>query len=147
MERKDFLKSCGFACFGAIGVSALVQSCTAFRQVNAPIINNQLHVPLTSFLQGSKKGEIQYKRYIIVRNEQLNYPLVVYRNTNNDYTALLLRCSHQFNELNVNGELLSCPAHGSEFNPKGEPVQGPAEMNLRSFTTTADTQNLYIQLA
>jgi Rieske Fe-S protein len=147
MDRKEFLKSCGFACLGAVGVSTLVQSCTAFKHINAPIVNNQLQVPLSVFLQQSKKEATQYKRYIVVRNEQLNYPLVVYRNSENDYTALLMRCSHQFNELNVNGELLSCPAHGSEFNAKGEVVQGPAEMKLRSFITTADTQNLYIHLA
>lgn len=147
MDRKEFLKSCGFACLGAVGVSTLVQSCTAFKHVNAPIINNRLQVPLSGFLQQSKKEGTQYKRYIVVRNEQLNYPLVVYRNSENNYTALLMRCSHQFNELNVNGELLSCPAHGSEFNAKGEVVQGPAEMQLRSFITTADTQHLYIHLA
>jgi len=147
MDRKEFLKTCGFACLGAVGVSTLVQSCTPFKHVNAPIINNQLQIPLSAFIQRSKKVDTQFKRYIVVRNEQLNYPLVIYRNSDNDYTALLLRCSHQFNELNVNGELLSCPAHGSEFNPKGEVLQGPAEMKLRSFITSADTQNLYIHLA
>ncbi|MEI9946063.1 MAG: Rieske (2Fe-2S) protein [Chitinophagaceae bacterium] len=147
MDRKQFVKQCGFACLGATGVSIFIQSCTGTRQINSPIVNNQLQVPLTSFIASKGDKQVEYKRYIIARNEQLNYPLVVYRNAENDYTALLLRCSHQYNELNVNGELLSCPAHGSEFDNKGNIISGPADAPLRSFTVTTDNQNIYIQLA
>jgi Rieske Fe-S protein len=147
MDRKQFIRQCGFACLGATGISILAQSCAGSRQINAPILNNQLQVALSSFIVSEKEKSVQYKRYIIVRNEQLNYPIVVYRNAENDYTALLLRCSHQYNELNVNGELLSCPAHGSEFDSKGNVVTGPADAQLRSFAVTKDNQHLYIQLA
>jgi nitrite reductase/ring-hydroxylating ferredoxin subunit len=147
MDRKHFIKQCGFACLGAVGASVLAQSCTGARQINASLKNNELQVPLSSFIISSKEGQAQYKRYVIVRNDQLNYPIVVYRNGENDYTALLLRCSHQYNELNVNGELLSCSAHGSEFDNKGNVVNGPADAKLRSFPTKKDNQNLYIQLA
>ncbi len=147
MDRKDFIRQCGFACLGAVGASVLVQGCTGTRQINAPVSNNQLSVALSSFIISRKDSEVKYKRYVVVRNEQLNYPIVVYRNGETDYTALLLRCSHQYNELNVNGELLSCPAHGSEFDNKGNVVNGPADTKLRSFVTTTDNQNLYIQLA
>jgi nitrite reductase/ring-hydroxylating ferredoxin subunit len=147
MDRKYFIKQCGFACLGAVGVSVLAQSCTGSRLINAPIKNNELLVPLSSFIISSKEGQPQYKRYVVVRNEQLNYPIVVYRNGENDYTPLLLRCSHQYNELNVNGELLTCSAHGSEFDSKGNVVNGPADTKLRTFSVTKDNQNLYIQLA
>lgn len=148
MNRKEFIKQCGFACLGVVSLSALVESCTASRQLNVPINeNNRMQVPLSAFIASSKNDQVQYKRYIIVRNDRLNYPIVVFRNTTNDYTALLLRCSHQFNELNVNGDLLTCPAHGSEFNANGEVVHGPAEDKLRSFVTTVDAQNLFIHLA
>lgn len=147
MDRKEFLRSCGFTCVGLISLPALLKSCSAFKQVNAPIINNSLQIPLEAFVQKAKNHVPQFRRYVVVRNERLNYPVVVYRNGDNDYTALLLRCSHQFNELNVNGELLTCPAHGSEFNPKGEVVNGPAESGLRSFNTSFDSKNLFIHLA
>lgn len=147
MHRKEFLKSCGFACLGSLSISALIQGCTPFKQINAPIVNNQLQIPLTAFIQKSKNGGTQFRRYVVARNERLNYPVVVYRNADNDYSALLLRCSHQFNELNVNGDLLTCPAHGSEFNTKGEVLRGPAEMQLRSFPAFIESQNLYIKLA
>jgi Rieske Fe-S protein len=147
MDRNKFIKQCGFACLGAIGVSVIAQSCSPSRQLNASIADNKLVVPLSAFEGKRKSADQSYSRYIIVRNEQLNYPLVVYRNNENDYTALLLRCSHQYNELNVNGELLTCPAHGSEFDTKGNVVNGPANEKLRSFSITKDNQHLYIQLA
>ncbi|MEO5561984.1 MAG: Rieske (2Fe-2S) protein [Chitinophagaceae bacterium] len=146
MQRKEFIKQCGFACLGTAGLSVLVQSCTGTKQITGSITNNQLQVPLSSFIVRGNNREKQYKRYVVVSNDQLNYPLVIYRDAENQYTALLLRCSHQYNELNVSGELLSCPAHGSEFDSKGKVVSGPADEPLRSFAVTNDNQNLYIQL-
>jgi Rieske Fe-S protein len=147
MQRNEFIKQCGFACLGAIGISAIAQSCSPAGQLNATIENNRLSVPLSAFVIKKKAGDPSYRRYIVARNEQLNYPLVIYRENENEYTALLLRCSHQYNELNVNGELLSCPAHGSEFDTKGNVINGPANEKLRSFTITKESQHLYIHLA
>jgi Rieske Fe-S protein len=147
MNRTEFIKQCGFACLGAIGVSVIAQGCSGTRQINAALVDNKLVLPLSAFTLKGKAGATQYRRFVVLRNEQLNYPLVVYRDKEHEFTALLLRCSHQYNELNVNGELLTCPAHGSEFDTKGNIVNGPAEERLRSFPTSTDNENLYIQLA
>lgn len=146
MNRKDFIRQCGFACLGVAGLSTLIESCTTTKQVQTSIVDNKLQIPLTAFIASSDNSQEKYKRYVIAHHESLNYPIVVYRNTANDYTALLLRCSHLYNELSVNGELLSCSAHGSEFNTRGEVVTGPAEDKLRSFPVTIDAQNLLIHL-
>lgn len=146
MKRKEFIRQCGFACLGTMSLPILAGSCTTGKQVQTSIVDNKLQVPLSAFIASSNNGQEQYKRYVIARHDHLNYPIVVYRNTPNDYTALLLRCSHQYYELNVNGELLSCSAHGSEFNTKGEVITGPAEDKLRSFPVTIDNQNLWIHL-
>lgn len=146
MERKEFIKKCSFACLGLMGISAIAESCTTSKSLSGKIDEQKLlSVPLSSFLSGRNTGK--HKDYIIIRNEDLNYPIVVYRVSENDYTALLLRCSHQQNELSVSGELLTCPAHGSSFNMKGDVVNGPAEMKLRQFPTKIDAQSLYIDLA
>ena len=147
MERKDFIRQCGLACLGAVGVTLLGESCSPTKQVNAPISNNQLMLDLSEFIASRKGNETKFKRFVVVRNDQLNFPIVVYRENEKEFTALLLRCSHQYNELNVNGELLTCPAHGSEFDNKGNIVTGPADSKLRSFPTSIDQQHLYINLA
>lgn len=146
MDRKEFLHRCGFACLGLLGVATTVESCAPTKSITGQLTDNRLSAPLSSFTR-DVKGVPTPQRYIVVRHEKLNYPIVVYRNMDASYTALLLRCTHQNAELNVNGDLLTCPAHGSEFNPRGEVVQGPASAKLRQFSTTTDAQNLYINLA
>lgn len=148
MNRKTFIQRCGMACLSITGMSTLVSSCASTQSLSLNITNNKdLIVPLSLFVNTNKIDLKEYKKYIVVSNERLNYPIVVYRHSATEYTALLLRCSHQYNELTANGDLLICPAHGSEFNNKGEVVQGPAEDKLRSFPVTVESQKLLIHLA
>jgi len=146
MDRKEFLHRCGFACLGLMGAATLTESCGTTKAVSGQITDKRMSIPLSDF--AVVKGEqTRYKPYIVVRNVALNYPIVVYRHSERLYTALLLRCTHQNAVLNVAGELLTCPAHGSEFNMQGEVVQGPASERLKQFPTSTDAQNLYIELA
>jgi Rieske Fe-S protein len=45
--------------------------------------------------------------------------------------ALSLVCTHLGCTLNVNGEQLSCPCHGSRFDRRGRLLQGPADRPLK----------------
>ncbi|MCD2422063.1 Rieske (2Fe-2S) protein [Niabella pedocola] len=148
MKRQQFIQQCGFTCLGILGLGALTESCTPSRYLQMNINDqNQLQVPLSAFIAAEKNGSPQYKSYLVVSNDRLNYPIVVYRKTATNYTALLLRCSHQYNELNVAGALLTCPAHGSEFDTNGAVVQGPAEEPLRAFPVTVEEGRLLIHLS
>jgi Rieske Fe-S protein len=60
--------------------------------------------------------------------------------------ALLPQCTHQGSELNVFDESLVCPAHGSEFDSKGNLLSGPAEEPLSIFPATIDGEYLKISL-
>lgn len=144
MERKDFLKICGGSCLGLIGISSVLQSCaTHFAQ--GTFSNNQLLVSKNDFVKVEKE-KTTYRKYILVKSEKLDFPLVVYRVNDLTYTALLLSCTHQGNELSVNGNILTCNAHGSEFSSSGEVIQGPAEQKLKSYPVTSDEKNIYIQI-
>jgi len=57
-----------------------------------------------------------------------------------------MRCPHQGEELQVFGDRLECPAHGSEFNNKGIVQNGPADSNLRTFPVTIINNQLNISL-
>ena len=146
MERKDFLKICGGSCLGLIGISILAESCGATHYVQSILTNNIVQVSKTEFIV-LKKDKTNFRKYIIVKTDKLDFPIVVYRNSDTDHTALLLRCTHQGVELNVNGDILTCSAHNSEFSNKGEIIQGPAEQKLRSFPVTSDEKNIYLQLS
>jgi Rieske Fe-S protein len=58
-----------------------------------------------------------------------------------------MECTHQGAELSAHGELLTCPAHGSEFDKLGNVMQGPAQSNLRKFKTKIENQYVLIHLS
>ena len=71
-----------------------------------------------------------------MQNEILQHPICIYRFNENTFKALLMKCTHQGAELQVFGDKLQCPAHGSEFNNQGEVKDGPADHDLRTFPIT-----------
>lgn len=145
MDRKDFIKSCGFACLGTGAMAILLQSCTSSKMLSATISGDNLIVPVSDFITQSA-DEKQYKKYVVVHNDILKYPICIYRHNEYEYTALWMRCTHQGTELQVFGDKLQCPAHGSEFNDKGGVQNGPAEMKLRTFPVIIENNQLKISL-
>lgn len=146
MDRKEFLKVCGFSCLSIFGLSGIIQSCGTTHYANSNLQGNRLVISKKEF-EIAEKETIKYRSHIVSKVEGINYPIVIYRNQNEDYSALLLRCSHQGAELTVSGDVLTCSAHGSEFAKNGTVIQGPAEEQLTSFKVQTDAQNIYIQLS
>lgn len=141
MKRKEFLKTCGFACLGGAAMTSLLEGCSSGKSISGTIDHSDLVIPVTAF--SHKDG---YRKYVVVEHEKLKYPVCVYRFSETEYTALLMRCTHQGAELQVFGARLQCPAHGSEFTNKGVVKTGPADTNLRSFPVTMLNNQLYISL-
>ena len=145
MDRKDFIKNCGFACLGGTAMVTLLQSCTASKIMNSKIAGDDLVVPVKDF-ETRAGDEKHYKKYIVVQNDLLQYPICIYRLNENEYSALWMKCSHQGAELQVFGDKLQCPAHGSEFDKKGTMKNGPADTGLRAFPVTIENNQLKISL-
>ena len=145
MDRKGFLKTCGFACAGGIGLTGILQGCSTTKLFTGKIIADDLVVPISHF--ETKNGNNTYfKKYIVVQNDILQYPVCVYRVNENEYTALWMRCTHQGTELQVFGDRLQCPAHGSEFDNRGSVKNGPADTQLRTFAVLIEKDQLKISL-
>lgn len=145
MDRKEFLKTCGFGCLAGITAATFLQSCSSSRVLEKEIVDSDILVPLTDFeIKNSKTTK--YKKYVIIQNEKLQYTICVYRFDTNNYSALLMQCTHQGTELQVFGDKLQCAAHGSEFSNRGNVENGPADRNLRNFPITIDNNTLKISL-
>jgi Rieske Fe-S protein len=145
MDRKDFLKNCAVTCLGGFGMTMLAQGCGMAKLLTGKITGDDLVINVSDF--EIKKGqEVQFRKYVIVQNEQLQYPICVYRMNADEYSALWMRCTHQGTELQVFGERLQCPAHGSEFNNNGLVQNGPAAEKLRTFPITLEERQLKISL-
>lgn len=144
MDRRSFTKTC-LVCLGGAAVSPFLSGCQSTHYVTGTIEPNGLSIPKSEFSYPKKDKRI-LREYIIVRNDKLEFPIYLYRISDSEYSALLMKCTHQGNELQASGDHLHCSAHGSEFNNRGVVAQGPAENNLRSFKVSADSEKIFIDL-
>jgi Rieske Fe-S protein len=142
MDRKQFLKTCGLACFGSIAAVSMLEGCAPARSANNTIEGDNLVVPVADF--GNETDG--YRKFVVVNNDLLKFPICIFRHAPNDYSALWMECSHLGAELQVFGDTLQCPAHGSEFNNKGFVRNGPAERALRSFPILMENNFIKISL-
>lgn len=126
-------------------VAAVLSGCQSTFYTKGAIEPNGISV-LRSEFSYMKKDRPVIRQYIIVRNESLEFPIYLYRFSDREYSALLMKCTHQGNELQASGDHLNCSAHGSEFDNKGVVAQGPAENNLRTFKVTTDNYKIFIDL-
>ena len=145
MKRREFISSSCAVCLGAAGLTALLPGCNATRYIPGKLNSDGLIVEADDF-KIKEKGKTSYRSYIIVRNEELKFPICVYRFGEEDYSALWMQCAHQGAEVQVAGTHLQCPAHGSEYDNRGRVTNGPAETGLRTFPVTVSNNQLFIDL-
>jgi Rieske Fe-S protein len=142
MERREFIKTCGFTCMGGTLLGSFLEGCSSTRMIPGVLSGSDLVIPVSAFSLTDGK----HRNYVVVQNEQLRYPICLYRFGEDQYSAVLMRCTHQGTELQVFGDRLQCPAHGSEFNNKGVVQNGPADTNLRAFPVTVQNNQINISL-
>jgi len=130
-------------CLGVLTSSLILQGCTGTRYVSGTIEDSFLKIQEDIFLKEDKK----YLKHVVVQNDALRYPIAVFRYGSNEYKALLMKCTHQGTELQVFGDRLQCPAHGSEFTNDGSVQNGPADTALRSLPITKEIKTLKIDLS
>lgn len=145
MHRRDFIKSACTACLSVTALSVLVSGCGAVKYVSGTIGRDGVTISKDEFLV-KQKGGTAYSSFVIVRNDALKFPICIYRFSEQEYSALWMKCTHQGAELQASGDVLQCPAHGSEFNNRGVVRSGPASANLRTFPVIVNNNELFIDL-
>jgi Rieske Fe-S protein len=145
MNRKEFVMRCA-ACVGITGFG-LMTGCAGTKYIDATIDGSDLMIPANAFEVVEKDGSKKTLTYVVAQNNKLEYPVSVFRFSENDYSALLMRCTHQGTELQVFGDRLQCPAHGSEFNNRGVVKNGPADANLRMFPVKLVDNTIRVNLS
>jgi Rieske Fe-S protein len=123
----------------------LLASCGASHYVTGTLEGKGISIPLSEF-SSTEKGKQITRQYIVVHQDQLEFPIYLYRISENEFTALLMKCAHQGSELNAAGDHLYCSSHGSEYDSRGNVTHGPAQKNLRSFPVSVQTNKLIIEL-
>jgi cytochrome b6-f complex iron-sulfur subunit len=146
MDRKEFIKTCGFACLGTSALSTFLQSCISSNYyASHSLLENKLVIKKSAFTK-EDKNQTTLRTYVLVKSESLNFPICVFYFSENNYSAVLMECTHKSCELHNQGNFLVCPCHGSEFTNKGVVQNPPAEQNLKSYIITTDHEYIYVHL-
>lgn len=95
------------------------------------------------FLTADKPG---FRPFVLVQASGLEFPVCLYRHSDNDYSALYMKCTHQGCQVDAFASALVCPCHGSEFDTRGRVSQSPAETDLQTFEVEAIENYIYISL-
>jgi Rieske Fe-S protein len=145
MKRREFIRKSCSACLIVTGLGGVLSSCKPTQFVSGTLNKDGLVVN-TEIFKIKQHGKISYRSYIVVRNEELKFPITVYRFSDTEYSALWMQCAHQGAEVQVVGDYLQCPAHGSEYDNRGRVTNGPAIRNLRTFPIAVTNNQLFIDL-
>ena len=143
MDRRTFIKQTCTTCIGGAVAATMINACSPTKYINGRLNENGLIVDKDQFKVGTNGS---FSRFIVVRNESLLFPICIFRFSDQEYSAIWLKCAHQGAEVNVVGDMLQCPAHGSEYDNKGNVTNGPATSNLRTFPVEVSKNELFIDL-
>jgi len=145
INRREFVKQGCLACLGAGVLSVTLSNCSSVYYAKGVVETNGISVLKSEFTY-LKKDQTLTREYILIQNDKLEFPIYLYRFSENEYSALWMKCTHQGSELQASGDHLQCPAHGSEFNNRGVVNHGPAENNLRTFPVVVESDKIIIDL-
>lgn len=135
--RRNFIKNTCIACTGAAFGASVLQSCSSIKTVNSAIANNMMTVLKTEFATVTTMK---------VRNLQLPYDILLVKENETNYYALYMQCTHEDNAVYTDGSKINCPSHSSQFDMKGEVLEGPAIRALKRFRTEQTETNINIYL-
>jgi len=146
MDRKEFIKTCGFACLSTAAITTFLQSCASSNYYAKHLKNkDSISINQSEFIR-TDNGKNTERKYVLIKTDHLSFPICVFKLSETEYSAVLMECTHSHCELHNQGDFLVCPCHGSEFTNRGIVQNPPAEQNLKTFTITINNENIFIQL-
>jgi nitrite reductase/ring-hydroxylating ferredoxin subunit len=142
MQRREFIKNacktCGIVTLiGALPI-ALLEGCMTLPMLRVPAIDNKVVI--------DKLKLAPEKKLFILRSDDLQYDVLLVKNTDNTYYAMYMQCTHNDNPLQANDKGLFCTAHGSTFDFEGKITNGPATQALKKYTVMEDKEHLTINI-
>jgi len=139
MERREFITTSCSLCLalGSASLLSALSSCATIPVYETSIHNNDITVPLSLFADNNLQ---------IIRAKDFSYGIALEKRTGENFTALLLRCTHASNPLTFTGNGFRCPLHGSKFALDGEVTRGPAAIPLQKLFVEISGDDILIHL-
>ena len=138
LDRRKFLKSVG-TCALCSSISTLVlnSSSPVFAHENLTINKDKMVVDKDMFLK---------EKTVILTHPDIEYPISLLHLEGDNYSALLMMCTHQKCTTEWNKDHYVCPCHGARFTEKGEVIRGKAKKSLKSFPVKVTDNKVIVEL-
>ena len=137
LDRRRFVE----AAVGMLAGAAL-PGCASVVLTRVAPEGSVVRLPLRNFPQLERPGG-----YLRILPEGMANPIYVLSLEDGGYAALSPVCTHLGCTVEIAGEHLVCPCHGSTYDRAGRVLRGPAALPLREFPTRATSGGeLVVQL-
>lgn len=140
MDRRSFLLTGCQACAALAVLPALttLESCSSAKAATGMVEENgKVTLPL---------ADLGTEGRAIIKPKAVSDPVMVVKQADGTYAALLLRCPHKGGPLKDKGAVLECDWHHSTFDLAGKVQNGPAKADLTHYPVTEERGKLVIQL-
>ena len=134
IPRREFLGACA-ACAGA-----LVAGCASLVTHPVPVAAGRVHLALADYPELARPGGA-------LRIQPAGMADPVFELTDGaSFQAVSPICTHRGCTVDVKGERLVCPCHGSTYDRKGSVLRGPAQRPLTRYPVTRGGDVLVIEV-
>lgn len=135
LNRREFVASCAIACGGA-----LLSGCVSMVTHPVPVTGGRVRISLSKYPELSKPAGA-----IKVQPEGMQEPIYVLA-SDGGFTAVSPICTHRGCTVDVSGDRLVCPCHGSTYDREGRVLKGPAQRALQRFALSRTGDDLVLEL-
>lgn len=132
--RREFVGSCACALLG-LGLSG----CASLVARRVASLDGRLELPLAHYPELTERGGSL--RLLV---DERTDPIYVLSHDDGSFTALSPICTHLGCTVEIEGERLVCPCHGSTYDRSGTVLQGPATLPLARFATRRSADGVLI---
>lgn len=127
MDRREFVQTATGA-----ALAAGICGCASLRGIPVGADGGIVRLTLADYPRLSAPDG-----FLLIRPAGLDHHVVLLALEGGEYAALSPICTHQGCTVDVAGDRLACPCHGSEYDRRGDVLRGPAERSLTRYPAVA----------
>jgi Rieske Fe-S protein len=135
IARRDFVMTCSACC-----ASMFLGACASLVTHPVPLSAGRVRMSVSAFPDLQRPdGAIR------ILPEGMNDPIYVLVR-GEEFSALSPICTHRGCTVDVQGDRLVCPCHGSTYDRAGRVLKGPAQRALTRYSVTRSGDELTIEV-